>query len=115
MNALPSHRRTSLRTTLARRLGGNLALVAVLLAAWIANVAGATSAEGRPFSDTGLDRVQQLVEKHHCWTGKAPPDIGEPKHAVVTLPGGRARVMSADVGYGIWLYHEPGVLHAFCA
>ena len=45
MNALPTHRRTSLRTTLARRLGGNLALVAVLLGAWTANVAGATSAE----------------------------------------------------------------------
>ncbi len=103
MNALPTHRRTSLRTTLARRLGGNLALVAVLLGAWTANVAGATSAEGRPFPDAGLDRVSHLVEKHDCWTGQAPPDAEEPRHAVVTLPGGRPRVMSADVGFGIWL------------
>ena len=59
--------------------------------------------------------MHHLIERHHCWTGEQPADVEEPHHAVVTLPGGRPRIMSADVGFGIWLYREPGVLHAFCA
>lgn len=58
-------------------------------------------------------RAERIVERHDCWSGAAPAGV-EPTHAVVTLPGQVARRVPADVGYGIWLDHDPGVLHAFC-
>lgn len=59
------------------------------------------------------DRVVRLISHHHCWTGTAPKDV-IPGHAVVTLPGHRARLVPADRGFAIWLDGAPGVLHAFC-
>lgn len=58
-------------------------------------------------------RVEQLVESHHCWTGAGPEGV-EPTKAVVTLPGQKAQVRSADLGFKIWLEGKPGVVHAFC-
>lgn len=58
-------------------------------------------------------RIERLVAGHDCWSGAAPAGA-EPHHAVVTRPGGRARVVAARVGFGIWLGDAPGVLHAFC-
>jgi hypothetical protein len=112
----PRRRSTSFRTTLVRTLVANLAAVLAVLAGWSLTSGLASSvATGQPFQEPGLDRVTHLIEKHHCWTGEAPADAPIPGHAVVTLPGGRPRLMPADVGFGIWLYREPGVVHAFCA
>ena len=60
-----------------------------------------------------LTRAERIVARHDCWTGAAPAGV-EPTHAVVTMPGQVARRVRAEVGYGIWLDHDPGVLHAFC-
>jgi hypothetical protein len=60
-----------------------------------------------------LTRADRIVATHDCWSGAAPAGV-EPTHAVVTLPGQVARRVPAGVGYGIWLDHDPGVLHAFC-
>jgi hypothetical protein len=111
-----TRRRRTLKATLARTLAGNLAIAAAVVGSWLV-FSGTTpvTAAGEPYPEAGLDRVRQLIEKHDCWSGDEPPGVEEPRRAVVTLPGGRPRIMPADVGYGIWLYHEPGVLHAFCA
>ena len=58
-------------------------------------------------------RAERIVAAHDCWSGAAPAGV-EPTHAVVTLPGRAARLVRAEVGYGIWLEDDPGVLHAFC-
>src|SRR6476661_1830785 len=58
-------------------------------------------------------RAERIVAAHHCWSGEAPTGV-EPAHAVVTRPGQQPRLVRAEVGYGIWLDHDPGVLHAFC-
>lgn len=59
-------------------------------------------------------RVSGLLTTHGCWSGEAPEGAPEPGHAVVTVPGGRPRLVEAAVGFGIWLEGEPGVLHGFC-
>lgn len=59
-------------------------------------------------------RAERLVGRHDCWTGAAPAGAPVPSHAVVTRPGRRAQLVDADVGFGIWLDGDPGVLHAFC-
>jgi hypothetical protein len=58
-------------------------------------------------------RVERLMERHSCWSGEGPPGV-IPGRAIVSAPGGRAEVVPADVGFGIWLDGEPGSLHAFC-
>lgn len=75
-------------------------------------VAGELPAETR--AAQGAARVSRLLSKHGCWTGEAPGGAPEPRHAVVTAPGGRPRLVDAGVGFGIWLEGEPGVLHGFC-
>lgn len=60
------------------------------------------------------DRVARLLARHGCWTGPAPAGSPAPGHAVVTLPGARARLVAADVGFAIWLEHAPGTVHGFC-
>jgi len=109
-------RPATFRTTLVHTLSRNLLAAGIGLAGVaLVSGTGATATTGQHFPEAGLDRVEALIMKHECWTGAAPAASPDPQHAVVTLPGGRPRMMSADVGYGIWLYHEPGVLHAFCA
>ncbi len=111
----PRSRTRTFRSTLVRTLAANIAAVTVVLASWSfsSGLAGAV-VSGEPFQEPGLDRVTHLIHQHHCWSGATPKETPIPGHAVVTLPGGRPRVMSADVGFGIWLYREPGVVHAFC-
>ena len=60
------------------------------------------------------EQVERLLEAHGCWTDAAPAGAPEPRHAVVSRPGGRPKLVAADVGYGIWLEGEAGVLHGFC-
>jgi len=57
--------------------------------------------------------VQKLLDGHGCWMGQAPDGVA-PTHAVVTLPGSEPALVAADVGFGIWLEGDPGVLHGFC-
>ena len=112
----PHRPQRTLGRTFARTLTANLVAVIAGIGAWaIIGGTATVTATGQPYPDAGLDRVQRLIERHQCWTGEQPADVEQPGHAVVTLPGGRPQIMHADVGYGIWLYHEPGVLHAFCA
>lgn len=59
-------------------------------------------------------RVERLMRKHDCWVDAAPAGVAVSR-SVVTLPGERAMVRSARVGFGIWLEGDPGVVHAFCA
>ena len=107
--------RTSARS-IARRTARLSAQRGVIVAATLLAV---VSAPGHGVLDTsGSDsapptRAERLVITHHCWSGPAPTGA-EPEHAVVTLPGQVARVVRAEVGFGIWLDHDPGVLHAFC-
>jgi len=116
MFAPQPRRRTTLKGTLARTVAGNLVIAIAGVSSWLVfSGTSQVTAAGEPYPDRGLDRVHHLIERHHCWTGEQPADVEEPHRAVVTLPGGRPRMMPADVGYGIWLYREPGVLHAFCA
>jgi len=58
-------------------------------------------------------RTERLFRQHGCWNGEAPAGA-VPTHALVTLPGKRAALVSADVGYGIWLDGHAGQLHGFC-
>jgi len=58
-------------------------------------------------------RTERLFRQHGCWNGEAPAGA-VPTHALVTLPGKRAALVSADVGYGIWLDGHTGQLHGFC-
>lgn len=62
---------------------------------------------------TPAQRVVSLMEANGCWSGAAPEGVS-PTKAVVTLPGQRPRLVAADVGFGIWLEHDPGILHGFC-
>ena len=57
--------------------------------------------------------VGRLVHRNRCWTGQAHAGV-IPTHAVVTLPGAEPALVPADVGFGIWLDGDPGVLHGFC-
>jgi hypothetical protein len=57
--------------------------------------------------------VLRLLRANGCWSGAAPAGT-TPTHAVVTLPGHRAALVDADVGFGIWLEGDPGELHGFC-
>ena len=112
------HTRTTLRGLLARTVVRNLVWAAAALASWsvVAGLAGPvqTGVLGHsPSPEPAPDRAALLVERHDCWTGAAPAGT-EPARAVVTLPGGRASVVGAGVGYRIWLDDRPGVLHAFC-
>ena len=58
-------------------------------------------------------RTMRLFRRHGCWTGDAAAGA-VPTHALVTLPGKQPALVEADVGFGIWLDGDPGVLHAFC-
>jgi hypothetical protein len=58
-------------------------------------------------------RVERLMERHSCWSGEGPPGV-IPGRAIVSAPGGRAEVVPADVGFGIWMDGDPGMLHGFC-
>jgi len=57
--------------------------------------------------------VGKLLRRHGCWTGQAPAGV-TPTHAVVTLPGAEPALVAAEVGFGIWLDGDPGVVHGFC-
>lgn len=104
----------SFRSTLARILVANTA-VGVMIG--VVMTMGSSTVEAAPQSpsvtDPGPSRVELLIARHECWAGEAPSDV-IPGHAIVTLPGGRPRVMLSDVGFGIWLDHNPGTVHAFC-
>jgi hypothetical protein len=107
--------RTSARTV-ARHTAQLIARRAVVVAAMLLAVVLAPGQNVLDTSGTAAappTRAERLVTTHHCWTGPAPAGV-EPAHAVVTLPGKVARVVRAEVGFGIWLDHDPGVLHAFC-
>jgi hypothetical protein len=75
---------------------------------------GATGGPVATRSAQEADRVESLLRRHDCWSGAAPTGAPEPDHAVVTLPDQRPRLVAADVGFGIWLAGDPGVLHGFC-
>jgi hypothetical protein len=112
-------RPTTLPRLLARRVAANLTAAGVGLAAWsLVTTLGGGAALGGQVQTTqdapGLDRATRLIERHRCWAGEAPTGAPTPAHAVVTPPGGSARVVPAEVGFGIWLDDDPGVLHAFC-
>ncbi|MFC7496837.1 MULTISPECIES: hypothetical protein [unclassified Nocardioides] len=64
-------------------------------------------------ASAGASLVEQLLARHHCWTGPAPGGA-PPRHALVSRDGQRPALHPADVGFGIWLDGMPGVLHAFC-
>lgn len=59
-------------------------------------------------------QVRRIVRSEGCWTGAAPAGAALPSRALVTLPGGRPRLVRDTVGYAIWLDGRPGTLHAFC-
>lgn len=58
--------------------------------------------------------VSSLLAEHRCWTGAAPVGSAAPTRAVVTLPGRAPALVAAEVGYGVWLDGDPGVVHGFC-
>ena len=108
------------RVALRRSLRRSLLSTGVATAAFVSLLVGAqglvigdSAATPAPTVDDGSDRVTRLVERHDCWTGEAPGGV-IPGHAVVTLPGERAALVPAEVGFGIWLDGDPGRLHAFC-
>lgn len=76
--------------------------------------ADAAAGAARRSGAAPADRVARLLARHGCWTGPAPAGSPAPGHAVVTLPGARAELVAADVGFGIWLEHAPGTVHGFC-
>lgn len=114
-------------------LGLALVLVIALTTDWTTSstaTAGPTSDPGAPVTSatptarakpTKAQRravrrsaaTRTLLEDNGCWVGEAP-DGAAPTHAVVTLPGAGPALVAADVGFGIWLEGEPGVLHGFC-
>lgn len=59
-------------------------------------------------------RVADLVAAHRCWTGAAPAGAPAPTRAVVSLPGRGPALVGAEVGYGVWLDGDAGVVHGFC-
>lgn len=59
-------------------------------------------------------RVAELLAAHGCWSGRAPAGAPAPTRAVVSGPGGGLALVAADVGLGIWLDGDPGVVHEFC-
>jgi hypothetical protein len=61
----------------------------------------------------GPSRAERLTARYDCWTHEAPAGA-VPGHAVVRLPGEVARRVPAEIGFGIWLDHDPGVVYAFC-
>lgn len=67
--------------------------------------------------------VEALILQYGCWSGIAPQGRPVPRHAVVSLPGRPAALVSARVGFSIWLGPDgvagtgderAGILHAFC-
>jgi len=82
--------------------------------------ASSTSTAGKPRL-TAAQRAERrraaavdgLLRRNHCWTGQAPAGV-TPSHAVVTLPDAEPALVAAEVGFGIWLDGDPGVLHGFC-
>ena len=94
------------------------ALVASSLLATPATVRAPAVSAAQTATDTRAGReaarVSALVEEHGCWSDAAPVGAPEPQHAVVTLPGGKPRLVDASVGYAIWLEGRPGTLHGFC-
>lgn len=110
-----------IRALVVRVLVGCLVGAAVLVAsatlatpALVQAPAVSTGPTTGPRSAQGADRVSSLLARHHCWTGEAPAGAPDPGHAVVTVHGGRPRLVDAAVGFGIWLDGDPGVLHGFC-
>ena len=105
------------RTLVCCALGAAV-LVGVSLAATPALVQAPAAGADEGGSDTRADRraarVSHLLAEHLCWTGAAPAGSASPTRAVVTLPGRRPALVAAEVGYGIWLDGDPGVVHGFC-
>jgi hypothetical protein len=111
---------TTGRVALRRSLRRSLLSTGVATAAFVSLLVGAqglviedSAVTPAPVSEQGADRATRLVERRDCWTGEAPAGV-VPGHAVVTLPGERAALVPAEVGFGIWLDGDPGRLHAFC-
>lgn len=63
--------------------------------------------------DPAQVQADRLIAESDCWTGEAPTGV-VPGHAVVARPGGMPRLVSADVGFGVWLDGDPGTVYAFC-
>ena len=108
------------RVALRRSLRRSLLTTGAATAAFVSLLVGAqglviqdSTVTPAPVADDGSDRVTRLVDRHDCWTGAGPEGV-IPGHAVVTLPGERAALVPAEVGFGIWLDGDPGHLHAFC-
>lgn len=60
-------------------------------------------------------RVERMLQEHRCWSGAAPAGAPEPRHALITPPGDQQPgLVSANVGFAIWLQGKPGTLHGFC-
>lgn len=97
------------------KMAVGVALVALVVQGQASGIIDATQPPPQEVV-TKQSRSDRLFEKHDCWNGEAPKDVGPfgPGHAVVTLPGHKAQYVSADVGYGIWLEGKPGTLHGFC-
>ena len=103
----------NLRQILTRRLANAAGFFAgVVLALGVAWVV-ITPASSPHAPEPEPTRIDRLIAKHHCWTGEAP-DGAIPGHAIVSPVDGKARLVSADEGFAIWLEDAPGTLHAFC-
>lgn len=64
-------------------------LAGVVMAAPVPVVDEVEVALNNPVQVTGKAPAQELLDEHHCWTGKPPKDMRGvlPEHAVVTVPG----------------------------
>jgi len=87
----------------------NLLLFAVLLGA--ATIAISHNTEPQPTPKPS--RAAAIMAEHDCWRSQGPEGV-IPGSAVVALPGRDAAWVSADVGFGIYLDGDPGVLYGFC-
>jgi hypothetical protein len=105
---------------------GVVAFVAGMLVGWQAGSSGGTTSAA-PAVETApttapettaprqkRSRAERLLAEYACWTDEIPAGQSVPTHAVVTLPGQRAELVDADIGFAIWLDGAPGVLHGFC-
>ena len=114
--SLGDHARASLRRGVCVFLGVCAATLWNHLATPTAVLVDRGEHDSDSTSLTQTDHAQQirdLMDAHDCWDGAAAPEI--PARAVVTLDAERGpRVVSADIGFKIWLDDAPGDLHGFC-